>query len=127
MIEHEHTADSLLPRQIRLFPEIPQKQVPAEFIDSVAATYAQHHYLIGVKKHENDSELTVVLSRPLDINALDNVSKMMSLPVRPGISTRTAITAAIDVAYEQRTTVIEEVAEELDAQNIDQLADEVAG
>jgi general secretion pathway protein E len=41
------------------------------------------------------------------------------------VATRAAITSAIDVAYEQRTTVIEEVAEELDSQNIDQLIDEV--
>jgi general secretion pathway protein E len=47
------------------------------------------------------------------------------MPVRPAISTRAVITAAIDVAYEQKTTVIEEVAEELDSQNIDQLIDEV--
>jgi general secretion pathway protein E len=66
------------------------------------------------------------LSKPLDANALDNVSKMTGLPVRLAISTRAAITSVIDVAYEQRTTVIEEVAEELDSQNIDQLVDEVA-
>jgi len=57
--------------------EIPTKAVPVEFIEAVPATYAQHHFLIGV-------------------------------------------------AYEQRTTVIEEVAEELDSQNLDQLVDEVA-
>ncbi|RKY22283.1 MAG: type II secretion system protein GspE, partial [Planctomycetota bacterium] len=90
--------------------------------------YAQHHYLIGVKPEANDGngELTVVLSKPLDANALDNVSKMTGLPVRAAVSTRTIITAAIDVAYEQRTTVIEEVAEELDSQNLDQLIDEVS-
>ncbi len=110
-------------------PEIPEKAVPAEFIEAVPANYAQHHYLIGIKNEADDGEpgeLTVVLSKPLDTNALDNVSKMMGLPVRPAVSTRTAITAVIDVAYEQRTTVIEEVAEELDSQNLDQLIDEVA-
>ena len=71
-------------------------------------------------------ELTVVLSRPLDTNALDNVSKMTGMPVIAAVATRAAITAAIDVAYEQRTTVIEEVAEELDSQNLDKLVDEVA-
>ncbi|MGA2094388.1 MAG: ATPase, T2SS/T4P/T4SS family, partial [Sedimentisphaerales bacterium] len=45
---------------------------------------------------------------------------------RAAFATRTVITAVIDVAYEQRTTVIEEVAEELDGQNLDQLADEMA-
>ncbi|MHC4645759.1 MAG: type II secretion system ATPase GspE [Planctomycetota bacterium] len=104
--------------------EIPPKSVPPQFIESVPATYAQHHYLIGTRA--NDDEFTVVLSKPLDTNILDNVSKMTGLPVRAAVSTRTAITAAIDVAYEQRTTVIEEVVEELDSQNIDQLVDEVS-
>ena len=106
--------------------EIPAKSVPAEFVEAVPATYAQHHYLVGIKADEEDNELTVVLSKPLDSNALDNVSKMTGMPVKPAVSTRTAITAVIDVAYEQRTTVIEEVAEELDSQNLDQLVDEVA-
>jgi len=106
--------------------DISPKSVPAEFVEAVPATYAQHHYLIGIRTEADDGQLTVVLSRPLDTNALDNVSKMMGLPVRAAIATRTVITAAIDVAYEQRTTVIEEVAEELDSQNLDQLIDEVS-
>jgi general secretion pathway protein E len=100
--------------------EISPKSVPPEF------TYAQHHFLIGIKNENDNDRLTVVLSKPLDANALDNVSKMTGMPVKPAVSTRTVITAAIDVAYEQRTTVIEEVAEELDSQNLDQLIDEVA-
>jgi len=107
--------------------EISAKAVPPEFIEAVPATYAQHHFLIGIKPEADNGELTVVLSKPLDANALDNVSKMMGLPVIAAISTRAAITSVIDVAYEQRTTVIEEVAEELDSQNLDQLIDEVAG
>jgi general secretion pathway protein E len=106
--------------------EIPVKAVPAEFVEAVPAAYAQHHYLIGIKTDEDDGELIVVLSKPLDSNALDNVSKMTGMPVKSAIATRTAITAVIDVAYEQRSTVIEEVAEELDSQNLDQLVDEVA-
>ena len=106
--------------------EIPARRVPAEFVESVPATYAQHHYLIGLESETDNGQLTVVVSRPLDSNALDNISKMTGRAVRPAISTRTAITAAIDIAYEQRTTVIEEVAEELDSQNLDQLIDEVA-
>lgn len=108
------------------FEEVPAKTVPAEFIKSVPATYAQHHYLIGIQHQDDNGQLTVVLSKPLDVKLLDNVSKMTHMPVKPAIATRTAITSAIDLAYEQRSTVIEEVAEELDSQNIDQLADEVA-
>jgi general secretion pathway protein E len=106
--------------------EIPEKAVPVEFIEAVPATYAQHHYLIGIRRDCQDNELTVVLSKPLDANALDNVSKMTGLAVKPAISTRAAITSVIDIAYEQKTTVIEEVAEELDSQNLEHLVDEVA-
>jgi general secretion pathway protein E len=110
-------------------PEISAKSVPPEFIEAVPATYAQHHFLIGIRSEKGDgepSELTVILSRPLDANALDNVSKMTGLPVRAALATKAAITSVIDVAYEQRTTVIEEVAEELDSQNLDRLVDEVS-
>jgi len=106
--------------------DIQPKAVPPEFVKAVPATYAQHHYLIGIKNDPEDGELTVVLSKPLDVNVLDNVSKMTGLPVKAAIATRAVITAVIDVAYEQRTTVIEEVAEELDSQNLDQLIDEVS-
>jgi len=106
--------------------DISANTVPTEFVESVPATYAQHHFLIGVKQEDDDGELTVVLSKPLDANALDNVSKMTNMPVKAALSTRTNITAVIDVAYEQRSTVIEEVAEELDSQNLDQLVDEVS-
>ncbi len=109
------------------FSEIPANQVPPEFIQSVPATYAQHHSLIGIKTEANNGELTVVLSKPLDIAALDNISKMTGMSVRAGVATRATITSVIDVAYEQRTTVIDDVVEELDSQNIDQIADEVAG
>lgn len=105
--------------------EVSAKAVPPEFIESIPATYAQQHYLIGVKTKADDKELTVVLSKPLDSDVLDNVSKMTGFPVRPAVATRAVITAAIDIAYEQKTTIIEEVAEEVDAQNIDQLIDEV--
>ena len=112
-------------------PEIPQKAVPPEFVEAVPATYAQHHYLVGIKPDEDPdeaqqaSQLTVVMSKPLDACILDNVSKMTGLPVKPAIATRAAITSVIDVAYEQRTTVIEEVAEELHSANGDQSLDQI--
>jgi len=110
----------------KFLPEISPKNVPTEFIEAVPAMYAQHHFLIGIKPDADNGDLTVVLSKPLDANALDNVSKMTGLPVLAAVSTRAAITSVIDVAYEQKSTVIEEVAEELDSQNLDQLVDEVS-
>lgn len=104
--------------------EISPDDVPVEFINSVPANYAQNHYLIGLNGNDDDAEITVAMSKPLDTSTLDNISKMTKLPVKSALATRTTITAAIDVAYEQKNTVIEEVAEELDSQNLDQLVDE---
>ncbi len=106
--------------------EINSSSVPVEFVEKVPANYAQHHYLVGIKNDPEDTELTVAISTPLNTDAIDNVSKMTGLPVRGVLATRATVTAVIDVAYEQKSTVIEEVAEELDAQNLDQLVDEVA-
>ncbi len=105
-------------------PEIPTDQVPKEFIENVPASYAQHHHLIGLKDN-NGRGIRVVISKPLNTAAVDNVSKMLGCEVDTALASRTDITAAIDVAYEQKNTVIEEVAEELEEQNLDKLVDEV--
>jgi general secretion pathway protein E len=104
--------------------EIPIKDVPKSFIEAVPASYAQHHYVIGLERPSDAGHLTVVVATPLATPIVDNVSKLLGRPVRTALATRATITAAIDVAYEQKNTVIEEVAEELDQQNLDQLVDE---
>ncbi|AQT69636.1 Type II traffic warden ATPase [Anaerohalosphaera lusitana] len=108
---------------LEYYSEITADDVPSKFVETVPATYAQHHYLIGIQN--GTDELSVVTASPLDTAAVDNVSKLTGLPTKPALASKTTITAAIDVAYEQKTTVIEEVAEELDSQNLDDLADEV--
>jgi general secretion pathway protein E len=111
---------------MEFYDSISIDDVPTEFVETVGANYAQQHFLIGITADPNDAELTIVLSKPLDTSIIDNVSKMLGGPVKAALASRTAITAAIDVAYEQKSTVIDEVAEELDSQNLDQLVDEVA-
>ncbi len=112
--------------KIEYLAEIDTAEVPKQFIENVPPVYAQHHYLIGIKHNPEESEITVVLSKPFDSESVDNVSRLTKSAVNIALATKTAITAAIDVAYEQKSTVIDEVAEELDAQNLDQLVDEVA-
>jgi general secretion pathway protein E len=110
---------------VEYLDEIHTGQTPKTFIEAVPTAYAQHHYLIGLERPQDNGNLTVVVAAPLATAVLDNVSKMLARPVRMALATRAAITSAIDVAYEQKSTVIEEVAEELDQQNLDQLVDEV--
>ena len=100
--------------------------MPEVFIESIQATYAQYHYLIGLQRGGAEGEVTVAVANPLNTLIVDNVSRKLHQPVRVVARLRAAITAAIDVAYEQKNTVIEEVAEELDSQNLDQLVDEPA-
>jgi general secretion pathway protein E len=106
--------------------EIRESEVSSEFVNNVPAGYAQGHFIIGLSRDEDSDLITVALSRPLEANILDNISKMLGKPVTSAVASRTTITAAIDVAYQQKDSVIEEVAEELDSQNLDQLVDEVA-
>jgi general secretion pathway protein E len=110
---------------VEYIDEIHAGETPKTFIEAVPAAYAQHHYLIGLERPQDNGQITVAVAAPLATAVLDNVAKMLARPVRMALSTRAAITAAIDVAYEQKSTVIEEVAEELDQQNLDQLVDEV--
>ncbi len=105
--------------------DIPAGCVPKAFIERVPATYAQHHYLIGYSRPEDNGAMTIVTANPLSTAVIDNVAKMLGQSVQTAFATRAAITSAIDIAYEQKNTVIEEVAEELDSQNLDQLVDEV--
>ncbi|MEN6383716.1 MAG: type II secretion system ATPase GspE [Phycisphaerales bacterium] len=112
--------------KIDFHTEIDSASVPKQFIENVPPAYAQHHYLIGLKSPADDGTITVVLSRPFDTESIDNVSRLTKSAVNIGLATKTTITAAIDTAYEQKSTVIDEVAEELDSQNLDQLVDEVA-
>jgi len=98
--------------------------VPMEFVSKIPASYAQQHGLVAVS--EMNSIMTVAISEPLNLYPLDNVGKMLNCPVQPVLATRAAITAAINAAYEQRVTVLAEVAGEVDSQNIEGLIGEMA-
>ena len=55
------------------FEEIPTKKVPQEFIEAIPATYAQHHYLIGIRPEDDNGELIIVLSKPLNCTLLSKI------------------------------------------------------
>lgn len=104
--------------------EIDPARVPKPFVQTIPAPFAQHHYVLGYAPLRDGAPMLVLTAQPLNAAVLDNVAKMLGQPVEMALATRAAITAAIDIAYEQKNTVIEEVAEELDAQNLDQLVDQ---
>ena len=104
--------------------QVKPTDVPAEFVALVPAPYAQRHSVVGIAK--SDSMMTVAVSQPLSLYPLDNVGKMVHCAIKPALASRAVISTAIDTAYEQRVTVLEEVAEEVGAQSIDSLIGDVS-
>jgi len=110
--------------KIPFLENIRPEEVPEEFISLVPANYAQRHSLIATGK--KNSFMVVAISSPLSLYPLDNVAKMVKLPVKPVLATRATINSAINAAYEQRITVLEDVADEINGQSIEGLINEVA-
>ena len=109
---------------IPFFEQLKVADIPAEFVALVPANYAQRHNLVATAK--DNSIMTVASGYPLSLYPLDNISKMVGCTVKPALATRAVINTAISAAYEQRITVLEEVADEVDAQNIEGLLGEVS-
>ena len=80
--------------------QIDPKNVPAEFISTVPASYAQQHSLVGVDRQ--NGQMTVATSQPLSLYPMDNVGKMVQCAVKPALALRATINSAISTAYEQR-------------------------
>jgi general secretion pathway protein E len=106
--------------------QIKPSEVPAEFVAAVPANYAQHHGLVATGM--NDYAMTIATSRPFALYALDNIAKMVNVPLKPAFATRAIINTAINSAYEQRVTVLGDIADEVDSSsgNIEGILSEVA-
>ncbi len=104
--------------------QIKVSDVPLDFVEHVPAPYAQRHNLVAAG--ENGAVMTVATCDPLNLYPLDNVGKMTRRTVKAAFATRAAVSSAINAAYEHRVTVLEEVADEVDAQgNIEGLLTEI--
>jgi general secretion pathway protein E len=106
------------------YEQLKVSEVPAEFVALVPANYAHRHNLIAT--HKDNSIMTVATATPLSVYPLDNISKIVGCTVKTAFATRATITTTINAAYEQRVTVLEEVAGEVDSQNIEGLLGEVS-
>ena len=98
-------------------------EVPAEFLSKVPAGFSQRHSLLAIA--DDGVVVTVATSYPLRVYPLDNVAKMLGRAVRPVFASRAVITTAINAAYQQRVTILEDAADDVDAQNIEGLVKEV--
>ena len=99
-------------------------KVPAEFVTGIPSTYAQHHSLLALAS--DNGYLTMVTSQPLSFFAVDNVAKQLRRPVQTALATRATISSAINAAYEQRATVLEDVAGEINGNSLEGLIGELS-
>jgi len=100
------------------------EEVPSAFVNTIPANYAQHHSLVAVSA--NGSSMTVAACQPFNLYPLDNIAKLTGYAVKPALATKAAINSAINAAYEQRATVLEDVAGEVDASNIEGIISDVS-
>ena len=108
---------------VEFVEQINPTDVPNDFVSKVPAPYAHHHSLLGVKI--DGTRMTVATSKPLSLYAMDNVGKLVGCAVRPVFAARAIISSAINAAYEQRVTVLEEVADEVNGNSLEGLISEV--
>ncbi|MCF7956819.1 MAG: type II secretion system ATPase GspE [Phycisphaerae bacterium] len=105
--------------EIPFLEQIQPAMVPAHFVTSVPSNYAHHHHLVATD--QNDSTMTIAVCKPLSLYPLDNVAKMVGRAVSPALATKATINTAINAAYEQRTTVLEDVAGDVDSHSLEGL------
>ncbi len=105
--------------EIPFLEQIQPAMVPTHFVTSVPSNYAHHHHLVATS--ENESIMTVAVCEPLSLYPLDNVAKMINQAVTPALATKATINTAINAAYEQRTTVLEDVADDVDSNSLEGL------
>jgi len=109
---------------IPFLEQIDPARIPPEFVSAVPSNYAHHHSVVAVRLNGNDS-MTVATASPLSFYSLDNVAKLVGRPVAAALATKATINSAINAAYEQRTTVLEDVAGDVDANSIEGLIGDV--
>jgi len=103
--------------------QIDPEAVPISFIDQVHAPYAHHHSLIAIS--ENEHEMVVATGYPLELHSVDNLSKMVKKVIIPVFAPRAIITTAINTAYENRMSVLDDVVEEINEQSVESLVGEI--
>ena len=109
---------------IELYEQIDPANVPVEFIQTVQSNYAHQHSVVATEY--TDGTMVIATSNPLNLYAVDNIANITKCPVKPALANKALINSTINGAYEQRTTVLEEVAEEIDASNIQSLIGDVS-
>src|SRR5712692_10367741 len=89
-----------------------QLDIDPEVLRLVPSQLAKRYEVIPIKRTGN--ALTLAMSDPTNVFALDDVAFLTNLQVLPVVASQGAIRKAIDRTYDSQTTAITDVLEELD-------------
>jgi general secretion pathway protein E len=98
-------------------------KVPEGFVTAVPVHFARSHNLMAIG--EEEGRLKVATCSPLDFHPMDELSSILKREVMPVLATRAEITALVNKAYQQKVDVVDEMLEDLDADDISGIAREL--
>ena len=90
-----------------------------EFIGRVPLDYARQACVLGLRGQSED-RMRLVVADPHQTEAIDDVARLTGLSLKLALAPREEIIEALNRAYEQRATVVDEVVEQWDVSRIDE-------
>ncbi|MBM7114747.1 type II secretion system ATPase GspE [Archangium primigenium] len=108
-----------LPYLARIFVE----EVNADVIKRVPINFAKSARILPL--FEEDGAVVLAVADPLDTTVLDHVRMLLGQDVHPRIALGSTITDAINSVYDRATNEAEQLVDELHAQNLDSIAQEI--
>jgi MSHA biogenesis protein MshE len=120
MIDEDALLD-LLSRQLNIpFVQLKSYQFKRDLISKLPETYARRFRVIILD--EQQGELLIGMADPLDLMAIDEVSKQLGQPTRQAVVRESELLATLDMVY-RRTEEITNLAVELDSELADDAFD----
>jgi len=101
---------------LELVEDLPQRPASAEFLQKIPISYARKHGCLGLASDTED--LPVVVSGFEQLAQLDTLCRYLGRPIHPLLASASAITSAINAAYQQRTGEAQTLIDRLDASEV---------
>ncbi len=101
---------------IKYLDNLSRITVPAVFLDNIPVQYARKYNVIGIG--EKDDVLHIVISDPFLQDVISDVERFTGRSVEISISPKEEILNLINIAYQPRTSIVEETIEELSDSDI---------
>ena len=95
---------------IPYYEDIGDFSVPGDFVTKVPLQFARRASIVALS--HSDGAIKVALADPFESHILDDISSMLGIPVEPVFATRAMIERLISKAYQEESSLTDEVLEE---------------